>query len=257
MLYRTTVAAAVLAACAGLAVAQDVRREDRGVEAEREVEVKRPLPRNADGTVDRAALLREARAQLAAGATEIQFRDGTLSAADARALVSGERSLLADLAAALPNDGIERQIRLRGGIDARVQRNEEGELRARIEGLQIGSLTAAQRAELAQRLAAQGFDRVRIRDGAGTRVEFRADRGIVKNEARAERGERAQRAERAEREDHRGRHERAERAERPERLARVERPERPERAERVERPERAERAERPERVQRPDNSGRR
>lgn len=254
MLYRTTLAAAVLAACAGLAAAQDVRREDRGVEAEREVEVKRPLPRNADGTIDRAALLREVRAQLAAGATEIQFRDGALSAADARALASGERSLLADLAAALPNDGIERQIRLRGGIDARVQRNEEGELRARIEGLQIGSLTAAQRAELAQRLAAQGFDRVRIRDGAGTRVEFRADRGIVKNEARAERGERAQRAER---EDHRGRHERAERAERPERLARVERPERPERAERVERPERAERAERPERVQRPDNSGRR
>ena len=258
MLYRTTLAAAVLAACAGLAVAQDVRREDRGVEAEREaereVEVRRPLPRNADGTVDRAALLREVRAQLAAGATEIQFRDGSLSAADARALASGERSLLADLAAALPNDGIERQVRLRGAIDARVQRNEEGELRARIEGLQIGSLTAAQRAELAQRLAAQGFDRVRIRDGAGTRVEFRADRGIVKNEARAERGERAQRAERAEREDHRGRHERAERAERPERLARVERPER---AERVERPERAERAERPERVQRPDNSGRR
>lgn len=247
MLYRTTLAAAVMAACAGLAVAQDVRREDRGVEAEREVEARLALPRNADGTIDQAALLREVRARLAAGATEIQLRDGTLSAADARALVSGERSVLAQLGAQLPNDGIERQIRLRGGIEARVQRNEEGELRARIEGLQIGSLTAAQRAELAQRLAAQGFDRVRIRDGAGARVEFRADRGIVKNEARAER---------VEREDNRGRRERAERADRPERLARVERAERVERPERVERAERAERPERVERVERPDRSGR-
>ena len=247
MFIRTTLAAAVLAACAGLAAAQDARRDDRGVEVEREVqgrevEAKLPLPRNADGTIDRAALLRDVRAQLAAGATEIQFRDGALSAADARALVNGERSLLTDLAALLPNDGIERQIRLRGGIDARVQRNEAGELRVRIEGLQIGSLSAAQRAELARRLADQGFDRVRIRDGNGTRVELRADRGIVKNEARGER------------ENQRG-HGRAERAERPERVARLDRPERPERVERAERVERPERVERVERVERPDRSG--
>lgn len=221
MFIRTTLAAAVLAACAGLAVAQEVEREAR------EVEVKLALPRNADGAIDRAALLREVQRQVAAGATEIQFRDGTLSAADARALVNGDRSLLAQIAALLPNDGIERQVRLRGAIDARVQRNEEGELRARIEGIQIGSLTAAQRAQLAQRLAAQGFDRVRLRDGNGTRVEFRADRGIVKNEARGDRA------------DNRGKRERAERPERVARVERAERPERVERAERAERPDRS------------------
>jgi len=155
---------------------------------------------------------------------------------------------------------VERSVRLRGAFDARIQRNDEGELRARIEGINLGTLSPAQRAELARQLASQGgLDRIRIRGtdatGARVRVEFRDDKGIVKNEGRAERG-----AARGDGDDRRGRHgrgDRAERAERPERAARAERVERPERAERAERPERTERVERPERPERSgSNSGR-
>lgn len=226
MLIRTTLAAAVLAALAGIAAAQDARREDRRQDPpQREVEVELPLPRNADGTLNRAALEREVRARVAGGATEIQFRDRGLTEAEARQLLLADRSLLADLARLLPDDGVERQVRLRGAVDARVQRNEEGELRARIEDVNIGNLSAAQRAELARRLAAQsGFERVRIRgvdeNGQRVRIELREGRGIVRNEARGERAERLARAERAERPQ------RNERGERVERAERVERPDR-------------------------------
>ena len=256
-MVRNILITSLLAALAGAASAQDVRREDRRQDAnQREVEVQLPLPRNADGTLDRAALEREIRARFAAGATEIQFRERGLTEAEARRLLLADRSLLADIARLLPNDGVERHVRFRGAVDARVQRNEDGELRARIEDINIGNLTAAQRADLARRLAAQsGFERVRIRgtdaNGERVRVEFRDDRGIVKNEGRGgdrnDRADRNDRNDRADRNDRGGRRERAERAERPERVARVERPER------VERAERPERVERPDR---PDRSGR-
>jgi len=169
-------------------------------------------------------------------------------------------------------------VRLRGAVDARIQRNDEGELRARIEGIDLGTLTPAQRADLARQLATKaGLDRLRIRGvdatGARVRVEFRDDRGIVKNEAKgagkndrratpatpaqpAQRAQPAERVARIDADDRRGRRGGADRPERAERAERVERAERPERVERVERPERVERAERVERVERPDRSGR-
>ena len=239
MLTRNTPWLALLVALAGSAAAQDVRREDRRQDAaQREVEVELALPRTANGALDRGALEREVRARLAAGATEIQFRDRALTEAEARQLLLADRSLLADVARLLPDDGVERHVRFRGAVDARVQRNEDGELRARIEDINIGNLNAAQRAELARQLAAQsGFERVRIRgtdeNGQRVRIELREGRGITRNEARGGRAERL---------DNSGRRDRAER---PERMARAERPERNERAERAER------------VERPDRSGRR
>jgi len=309
-LLRTAIVAAL--AVAGVAAAQDVRQEDRREDRQadqrvepndvrredrqadrqadrraeaNEVEVKLAVPRNADGTINETQLVNDVKARLAAGATEIQVRG--LTAQDAKALLASNQNLLVDLAKLLPNDGIERQVRLRGAVEARVQRNDEGELRARIEGIDLGSLTPAQRADLARQLATKaGLDRLRIRGtdstGARVRVEFRDDRGIVKNEAKgagqnehraqraepakpaqpAQRAEPAARAERMARLDaddrsgRRGGADRPERAERAERPERMERAERPERMERVERPERVERAERVERVERPDRSGR-
>jgi hypothetical protein len=232
----------------------DVRREDRQADRRaeaNEVEVKLAVPRNADGTINETQLENDIKARLAAGATEIQVRG--LTAQDAKALIASNQNLLVDLAKLLPNDGIERQVRLRGAVDARIQRNDEGELRARIEGIDLGTLTPAQRADLARQLATQaGLDRLRIRGtdatGARVRVEFRDDRGIVRNEARADRS--AARGDTRGNDDRRGRHGAADKAERPERVARAER------VERAERPERVERAERVERVERPDRSGR-
>jgi len=257
----------------------DVRREDRQADRRaeaNEVEVKLAIPRNADGTINQTALVNDINTQVKAGATEIQFRG--LTAQDAQALIDRNKNVLGDLAKLLPNDGVERQLRFRGAVDARIQRNDEGELRARIEGIDLGTLTPAQRADLARQLATQaGLDRLRIRGvdatGARVRVEFRDDKGIVKNEAKgaaknehraqravpatpaqpAQRAEPAQRADRMARldaDDRRGRRGGADRPERAERAERVERVERPERV------ERAERVERVERVERPDRSGR-
>jgi hypothetical protein len=216
---------------AGAAGAQDARQEDRMLEQQAQREARVALPRRADGTPDTDALLDQVRGRLAAGAVEIQFRGDGLSAQEAQQLLLDGR-VLADLAAALPDDGVERHVRLRGAVEARVQRNEEGRLRARVEDIRLGSLTPEQRADLARRLAAEGgFDRVRIRGtdagGERVRIEFRDDRGIVRNESRGERMARIEH-------DRRGRD-------------RVERAERPERAERMERRERVERAERPDR----------
>ena len=258
----------------------DVRREDRQAERQveaNEVEVKLAVPRNADGTINETQLVNDVKARLAAGATEIQVRG--LTAQDEKALLAGNQNLLGDLAKLLPNDGVERQVRLRGAFDARIQRNDEGELRARIEGIDLGTLTPAQRADLARQLATQaGLDRLRIRGvdatGARVRVEFRDDKGIVKNEAKGQNDRRAQRAEPAKPAQPAQRAEPAQRADRIARLDandrrggrggadrpdRVERAERAERVERVERPEkveRPERVERAERVERPDRSGR-
>jgi hypothetical protein len=297
LLHAATAAAFALSGSAaltlsGLAAAQtpDVRQEDRQADRQQdrqadrrldanEVEVKLALPRNADGTVNQTALLNDVRTQFAAGTTEIQFRGAT--AQDAKQLL--DQKLFAALAPLLPNDGIERSVRLRGAFDARLQRNDEGELRARIEDINLGTLSPAQRAELARQLASQaGLDRIRIRgtDANGARVRIEIRDGVVKkNEgggaARADnRGnarndnarndKRVERTARIDNDDRRGRRggaDRAERVERPERAARaerverVERVERPERVERVERPERVERVERIERPERPERSG--
>ena len=237
-----------------LAEPNDVRREDRQAERQveaNEVEVKIAVPRNADGTINETQLVNDIKARLAAGATEIQVRG--LTAQDAKALIASNPNLLADLAKLLPNDGIERQVRLRGAVDARIQRNDEGELRARIEGIDLGTLTPAQRADLARQLATQaGLERLRIQgvDATGARVRLEVRDGVVKNEGRADRSAASGKTSGNGRNEHVARMDRPERAERAERAERVERPEK------VERPERAERVERVERVERPDRSGR-
>src|SRR6185436_6628550 len=250
---RKTIVPIALAMLATAAAAQDVRQEDRREDrqadrlAERqmeanELEVKLAVPRNADGTINETQLVNDVKARIAAGATEIQVRG--LTAQDVSALLASNQNLLVDLAKLLPNDGIERQVRLRGAIDARVQRNNEGELRARIEGIDFGTLTPAQRADLARQLATQaGVDRLRIRgvDATGARVRLEVRDGIVRADTGG--GRNAERVDRVARVDA----DRPERAERAERAERVERPERAERAERVERVER---------VERPDRSGR-
>lgn len=295
MLNAATAAALALSGSAALtlsgpAAAQtpDVRQEDRQADRQQdrqadrrldanEVEVKLALPRNADGTVNQTALLNDVRTQFAAGTTEIQFRGAT--AQDAKQLL--DQKLFAALAPLLPNDGVERSVRLRGAFDARLQRNDEGELRARIEDINLGTLSPAQRAELARQLASQaGLDRIRIRgtDANGARVRIEIRDGVVKknegggaaradnrgnarndnarndNERNDKRVERTARMDNDDRRGRRGGADRAERVERPERAARAERVER---VERVERPERVERVERPERPERSGgNSGR-
>jgi hypothetical protein len=260
---RKTIVPIALAMLATAAAAQDVRQEDRREDrqadrlAERqmeanELEVKLAVPRNADGTINETQLVNDVKARIAAGATEIQVRG--LTAQDVSALLASNQNLLVDLAKLLPNDGIERQVRLRGAIDARVQRNNEGELRARIEGIDFGTLTPAQRADLARQLATQaGVDRLRIRgvDATGARVRLEVRDGIVRADTGGGRNaERVDRVARVDADDRRGRRGGADRPERAERAERAERVERPERA------ERAERVERVERVERPDRSGR-
>lgn len=234
MLKKTCIALVAAAALGAIpAAAQDRPR------AAAEVEVTLPVPRGADGAIDVRAIDAEVRRQLAAGATEMRFR-GDFTQEEARRLLLDAR-VLGQLGALLPNDGVERDVRLRGAVEARVQRTEEGGLRARIEQIDVGNLGPEQRADLARRLAAQsGFERVRIRgtdaSGERVRVEFRDGRGIVRNEGRGDA--------RVARSDNSGP---GSGADRPRREDRAQRAERAERAERVERPERGERVERPER----------
>ena len=213
-------ALAVLALAAASAAAQD--------RAPREVEVTVAVPRDRNGELDPAALNAEVRRRFAAGATEIHFRVDSLSQDEARRLLLvSDRNLLVDIGSRLPNDGVERTVRFRGEVDARVQRTEEGELRARIEHINLGRLSAAERAALAREIADSGnLDRLRIRgvdaNGERVRIEFRDGRGIVRNEGRAERVARSDNSGsgRAERVERNPRVERAERAERPERVER-------------------------------------
>ena len=211
---------AVLAA-AGTASAQDVRQEDRQADRQADRRVEPNDVRREDRQVDRRED-RQAERRVEANEGRSQARDPAqrrrhhqpdrarqrhqelkspraqprssprATAQDAQALIDRNQNVLVDLAKLLPNDGIERQVRFRGAVDARIQRNDEGELRARIEGIDLGSLTPAQRADLARQLATKaGLDRLRIRGtdatGARVRVEFRDGRGIVKNEGRADR----------------------------------------------------------------------
>jgi hypothetical protein len=233
-LFVTAAAIAVLGPAGG-ALAQSTSTAEQEMEAQNErAEVKLAVPVTATGAVDVARLLALVRDQLAAGAREIQFRGTTLSAADAQSLLlstSASQNLLAEIAALLPKDGLERKVTLRGAVDVRVTRQPDGTLRARIEDVNVGSLTPEQRAQLAQQLAALGFTRVEIRgvdaDGKRVRVEFRADRGVVRNEDRGRHGDRVADVSRS---DRRSAADRPERAERPEKAERAERAERPDRS---------------------------
>ncbi len=164
----------------------------------RRAEAQLAVPRGGDGTIDVQALVNGVENLIEGGVRQIHFRHDTLTQDEAKSLIlRTEGNLLGELSARLPNDGIQRQITVRGDVDLRVQRLANGELRAKIDDIFVGSPTEARRAEFTQQLAAQyGFDRLTIRgvdaEGNRIRVEFRADRGIVRNEARAghrERGE--------------------------------------------------------------------
>ncbi len=235
-----------------LAQATDVRQEDRRADrrmdpADGRAEERVPLPRNADGTLDVPALLTSIGARVDAGAREIQIRNDSLTQEEARALllaIDTNQNLLARIGTALPNDGVERNVTFRGAVDARVQREPDGSLRLIVRDIDIGDLTAAQRAQLAMDLSkTTGFDRVRIRgvDASGNRVrvEFRADRGLVRNEG----GDgRTRQVQQDQREGRHGRDERADRTARIDRGDRVERVDRSGSSDRVERVERVERS---------------
>lgn len=245
-----------------LAQATDIRQEDRRADRRMDPadnrEVRVPLPRNADGTIDVAALLASIDARVDAGAREIQVRRDPLTQDEARALLLAPegRDLLVRIGALLPDDGRERNVTFRGAVDARVrvQREPDGSLRLIVRDIDTGRLTAAERAQLARDLSAnQGFDRVRIRgvdaDGNRIRVEFRADRGLVRNEGGDGRARQAQQDQRE------GRHGRDERAERTARADRSGGGDRVERIERVDRSGPSGGVERVERVERADRSG--
>jgi len=244
---------------------QEDRRTDRRMDGDdNPAQVRVPLERGGDGTIDVGALLDALSVRLDEGARELQIRNDSLTQEEARALllaVDAGQNLLARIGELLPGDGLERGVRFKGAVDARVQRQPDGSLRLNIRDIELGELAAAQ---LATDLATlTGFDRVRIRgldaEGNRIRVEYRAEKGLTHDQVRADR--RGGRERDALREDRPGR---AEQIARRERSGRAERPERAERRERVERPERVERidrsgpSERVERVERVEsgNSGR-
>ncbi|HXF94280.1 MAG TPA: hypothetical protein VNK46_16120 [Nitrospiraceae bacterium] len=264
---------------------------DRGLgQSLDEATIRGALPRTPSGAVDLAQVREVVAGRFAQGARAVQFRDFTLDVEESRSLllsVERNQNLLAHVGAALPADGVERTVTFRGVVDgqqveARVQRQEDGTLRARIEGVHVGTLSDADREQLVQRLSQQtGFERVRLEgfDGGGNRVrtEFRVDSGLVRNEVKSEgrgrpdggsvRTDGRQAERRDDRRLDRQMDRRDERiVERHEdrridrqgdgRVERIERNQRVERVERVERIERSDRSGRTERPERPDRSGR-
>ena len=178
-----------------LAVQPDGGADHGDRHGKRRAEAQLSVPRSADGkTIDVTALLTGVENLIENGVRQIHFRHGALTQADAKSLIlQTGGTLLGELATRLPSDGIQRQITLRGDVDVRVQRLANGELRARIDDIFVGSPTEARRAQFTEQLAAQyGFDRLTIRgvdaEGNRIRVEFR-DGVIVRNEARAPHGD--------------------------------------------------------------------
>ena len=158
-----------LAILAGLAWAQTMPPIQNG-----QVEISGALPRSGSGAVDVDVLKQTIQAQFARpGVQEVQFRNVSLSEAEQRALFLNSdptKNLLRQVSSAvLSSNGAERSVTFRSGdVRARVGR-EEGQLRARIEGLDQSQLTEAER----QSLRAQ-FDRLRL-DGVNDRGGNQAD----------------------------------------------------------------------------------
>jgi len=255
---------------------RDDRQADRRNDGAKDVRV--ALPRNADGTIDFAALLASIDARVDVGARQIQIRRDSLTQDETRALLltSEGRDLLAQIGEALPSDGRERHITFRGTVDARVQRQPDGSLRLIVRDIDLANLTAAEREQLARDLSVAGFDRVRIRSVDGKRVEFRVDerakqeRDHARNDDKREHArhdrdderkhakharEDRDRAERGDRAEHADRIDRAERGDRAEHGDRIERTARVERVDRADRSGPSDRVDRVERVERTDRSG--
>ncbi|MDP1945945.1 MAG: hypothetical protein Q8L77_00460 [Nitrospirota bacterium] len=145
-----------------------------------QVEMVGALPRTASGTVDIEALKQTIQTQFARpGVQEVQFRNVSLTEAEQRALfLNGDpnKNLLRQVSAVVPSsNGAERNVTFRShDFRARIGR-EEGQLRARIEGIDQSQLTEPER----QNLRAQ-FDRFRLEGGndrGGNRAEGRGGHG--------------------------------------------------------------------------------
>lgn len=139
-----------------------------------QVEIHAALPRTSTGAVDVEALKQAIQTQFARpGVQEVQFRNVALTEAEQRALfLNGDpnKNLLRQVSTVVPSaNGAERNVTFRSGdFRARIGR-EEGQLRARIEGIDQSQLTETER----QSLRAQ-FDRFRL-EGAKDRGGNRAD----------------------------------------------------------------------------------
>ena len=105
---------------------------------------------------------------------EIQFRDLSLSPDEAAELflsTDPDENLLRLIGETIAND---HEVKFRGRVDgtkfeAQVERHDDGTLRARIKGLDIGSMAPEQLGEF----LSNGFDRLRIRGTEGERFEIR------------------------------------------------------------------------------------
>ncbi len=152
-----------------------------------QVEVFGALPRTMSGEVNVDALRQTIQTQFARpGVQEIQFRNVSLTEAEQRALfLNGDpdKNLLRQVSSSVPSpDGAERHVTFRGSdFRARVGR-EEGQLRAKIEGIDQSQLTETER----QSLRAQ-FDRFRLEganDRSGNQANNRGGRGGGDNSGR-------------------------------------------------------------------------
>ena len=145
-----------------------------------QVEIFGALPRTTSGEVNVEVLRQTIQAQFARpGVQEIQFRNVSLTEAEQRVLfLNGDpdKNLLRQVSIAVPSpNGAERHVTFRGSdFRARVGR-EEGQLRAKIEGIDQSQLTETER----QNLRAQ-FDRFRLEgasDRGGNQANNRGGRG--------------------------------------------------------------------------------
>lgn len=107
-----------------------------------EAKIQGELPRNTGGAIDLNRIREAVASRAAQGVREIQFRDFTLTSDETRTLflaLDRDQNLLRQIANAIPADGVERQVTLRGFVDGqrvegRVQRQADGTLRMRLEG---------------------------------------------------------------------------------------------------------------------------
>src|SRR5262245_46099109 len=106
-------------------VRQEDRREDRREDRQQDrrqaagqqgAQVELPAPTNPAGMLDTAAVLTSVQTQVAQGAREVQFRG--VAAADLQTLALNA-DVLGQIAALLPNDGVERSVTLRGAGNSR------------------------------------------------------------------------------------------------------------------------------------------
>ena len=145
-----------------------------------QVEIFGALPRTTSGEVNVEALRQTIQTQFARpGVQEVQFRNVSLTEAEQRVLFLNSdpnENLLRQVSTVVPSpNGAERNVTFRSNdFRARVGR-EEGQLRARIEGIGQSQLTETER----QNLRAQ-FDRLRLEganDRGGNQVNNRGGRG--------------------------------------------------------------------------------